>query len=268
MNNYSLEDLRNLKETDSMKEIFNFFRENVIVSHRNLKSNNLFCFFTNTNSENKIIREYFLDKFKDIEYTEINGIIYYLNENALDLLSRIYDSNFYFPENHIDDIKYNNYLDWVTFGLGTSTIPNCIFYKSDPEAITPSKNRASDVGYDLTIIKEIKKIGSKTVMYDTGIVVAPDLGFYTKIVPRSSITKTGYILTNSTGIIDGSFRGSLKICLTKIDDTLPDIVLPCKIAQLIIDRSIHYKMKEATSLEDLGITNRGEGGFGSTDLKK
>ena len=140
--------------------------------------------------------------------------------------------------------------------------------KKHRNAIIPSKSRASDVGYDLTIIEVTKEFGDKTVMYDTGIIISPEFGYYTKIVPRSSITKSGYMLTNSTGIIDPTYRGTLKICLTKVDDSMPNLKLPCKIAQLIIDRSIHYKMEEVTSLEKLGVTSRGEGGFGSTDKKK
>jgi dUTPase len=72
------------------------------------------------------------------------------------------------------------------------------------------------------------------------------------------------MLANSIGIIDGNFLGTLKIVLIKIDKTLPDITLPCKIAQLIIDKSIHYQMIEIDSNE-LNKTSRGGGEFGSTD---
>ena len=102
-------------------------------------------------------------------------------------------------------------------------------------------------------------------MYDTGIIVCPDFGYYTKIIPRSSIIKTGYILTNSIGIIDGSYRGHLMICLTKIDDSLPDLKLPLKCCQLVLDRSLHYTTEEVLNLDELGSTDRGTGGFGSTN---
>ena len=102
-------------------------------------------------------------------------------------------------------------------------------------------------------------------MYDTGIIVAPDFGYYTKIVPRSSLVKSGYMLSNSIGIIDGSFRGSLKVVLTKVDDSFPDLTLPFCCAQLIIDKHMHYTMNEIKSVAELGVTARGEGGFGSTN---
>ena len=97
------------------------------------------------------------------------------------------------------------------------------------------------------------------------LTVSPQFGFYTKIVPRSSITKSGYILTNSVGIIDGTYRDTLKICLTKINNDMPDLILPFKCCQLIIEPHIHYLIKEVKSLSE---TDRSTGGFGSTDNKK
>ena len=57
-------------------------------------------------------------------------------------------------------------------------------------------------------------------MYDTGIQVKPQYGYYFEIVPRSSLSKSGYILANSIGIIDPSYSGNLYIVLIKIDDNL------------------------------------------------
>ena len=73
------------------------------------------------------------------------------------------------------------------------------------------------------------------------------------------------MLTNSIGIIDGTYRGHLMICLTKIDETMPDLILPFRCCQLILDRSLHYIMEDTETVDKLGYTNRGEGGFGSTN---
>jgi dUTPase len=48
---------------------------------------------------------------------------------------------------------------------------------------------------------------------------------------------------------------------------LPDLKLPFRCCQLIIDRSIHYTMEKVSTVEDLGKSSRGDGGFGSTDKK-
>ena len=137
------------------------------------------------------------------------------------------------------------------------------FKKHYPNAIIPKKAGINEVGYDLTLIKHVKIFGKNTIMYDTGISVEPPNGYYTEIVPRSSLVKTGYIMTNSIGIIDPTYRGTLKICVTRIDDTLPELILPCKKFQLIIRKMYNFSVKD---IDKLTNTNRGVGGFGSTDL--
>jgi len=209
--------------------------------------------------------EFILNKtINNLKYDIEGNYINIYNYNAFDFLSKIYDNS---DGRYRNSEMYKRYVSWATFGLDDK-IPNCKFFKVDEKAILPSKERASDVGLDLTIISKVKDISKKISMYDTGIIVSPSFGYYTKIVPRSSIIKSGYMLSNSIGIIDNTYRGTLKICLTKIDDSLPDLKLPFKCCQLIIDRSIHYTADEVFSIDELGSTSRGDGGFGSTDIKK
>lgn len=124
-----------------------------------------------------------------------------------------------------------------------------------------SKTYPSDIGCDLVCTDVYKRISTKTTMFETGIRVKPPKGFYIEIVPRSSIVKTGYILTNSTGVIDPDYRGTLKVCLTKVDELAPELKPPFRVTQLIM-RKIHYYSIE--KVENLEETKRGENGFGST----
>jgi dUTP pyrophosphatase len=68
------------------------------------------------------------------------------------------------------------------------------------------------------------------------------------------------MLANSVGIIDASYRGSIKVVLTG-DDSLGGLSLPFKGFQLIL-----RKLEEADVVEvdDLDATVRGDGGFGSS----
>jgi dUTP pyrophosphatase len=142
---------------------------------------------------------------------------------------------------------------------------NILFKSHDDRAIIPNRAGSQEVGYDLTIIEKVKDLSSNTAMYDSYISVQPPNGIYFEIVPRSSISKTGYILTNSIGIIDPSYRGTLKVVLTKIDDTKPDLELPNKRFQLI-PRTFISNMFDVDSVNELSNTERGDRGFGSTDL--
>ena len=142
---------------------------------------------------------------------------------------------------------------------------DCIkFKKHDIEAVIPTLANKYEVGFDLTVISKIKDINSTTSMYETGISVQPPEGFYFEIVPRSSLSKTGYMLTNSIGIIDPTYRGTIKVVITKVCDDAPEFELPNKRFQLIprIHLSSDLKIQEVSELDE---TYRGDGGFGSTD---
>ena len=135
--------------------------------------------------------------------------------------------------------------------------------KCDPDAVIPTKAHPSDTGYDLTLIrvsKDMSRAGQTIIMFDTGIAVCPPDGYYTEVVPRSSLSKTGYMLANSVGIIDASYRGSIKVVVSG-DNSLDDLTLPFKGFQLIL-----RKLEEADVVEvdDLDATVRGDGGFGSS----
>ena len=255
-----------------------FFDKYGIMTTKTFLKDSLICeivIYVHYDENIKVFLEKFINKIEEIynikcennlsSITSSNKFYVTISQyNAIDFLHKLYhesDARYRNPEN------YSKYIKWLSNSFPINSPPSCKFLKSDPHAVIPFKNRVSDVGYDLTIIKLAKQLGKNTFMYDTGIIVAPDFGYFTKIVPRSSIVKSGYMLSNSTGIIDGTFRGSLKVVLTKVDESFPDLKLPFCCAQLIMDKHIHYDMQEVSSMEELGETSRGEGGFGSTNKK-
>jgi dUTP pyrophosphatase len=131
----------------------------------------------------------------------------------------------------------------------------------DERAVIPSRAHDKDVGYDLTAIKKHKVLDSGIILYDTGISVAPPEGHYIEIVPRSSISKTGYMLANSVGTVDPDYTGNLYIALAKINPDAPELELPFCKCQLILRKAIYADVIKVESLVD---TDRGDGGFGST----
>ena len=132
-------------------------------------------------------------------------------------------------------------------------------------AILPKHKMNGDVGIDINALKMVKKYGERTFMYDTGICIQPPEGYYTTLIPRSSIIKSGYLQSNSIGILDSGYRGSIRVVLTKVDDSLPDLEPPFTITQLILQKSEKCDPLFVTELYD---TTRGDGGFGSTDKYK
>jgi len=145
------------------------------------------------------------------------------------------------------------------------------FILTHPKAVVPTRANEYAIGHDLTIIAECKnppKHACKNLCYyDTYLQVEPPAGYYLEVVPRSSISKTGYMLANSIGIIDPDYRGNILVALIKVDPTAPDLVIPdggMKIAQLVLRR---IELAPFVHVERLSDTVRGDGGFGSTDNK-
>jgi dUTP pyrophosphatase len=141
-------------------------------------------------------------------------------------------------------------------------IPTLGFKLCSELAVLPSK-RVIDVGFDLTIIDVYQTISSKIIMFETGVALDIPAGYYVELVPRSSMSKTGYMLANSVGVIDPGYCNTLKVPLVKVDSSMPDLQLPCKIAQLILKPYVYAQVAQVDYIQP---TTRGNGGFGSTDL--
>jgi dUTP pyrophosphatase len=129
-----------------------------------------------------------------------------------------------------------------------------------PGAVAPSKRAASDSGFDLTLIDRWKTHGA-IEFFRTGIRVQPAFGWYFDLVPRSSISKSGYMLANSVGIIDRGYTGEIFVPLVKVDPNAPDLELPNRLVQIIPRQIIAAELVEVTEFED---TVRGDGAFGSS----
>lgn len=142
--------------------------------------------------------------------------------------------------------------------------PTVTFVRHDQKAVVPTRAHPTDIGYDLTAIGVFKKVSDNITLWETGVSVQPPDGYYLEILPRSSLSKTGYMLSNSVGTIDPEYTGSLKIALTKVDHTLPDIQVPFTRCQLVLRKAHHYNVTEVDCHQQ---TERGDGGFGSTDVK-
>ena len=208
---------------------------------------------------NTDIDYYHTNIIKDIPHTINTGgnqLIFNFT-NSIDLIGKL-------PE--ISNITKQLYM----FLQNEETLPKCIVYKRHENAIIPHKTRFSDVGYDVYIIKSHKIINKNTTLYDTGIALQIPFGYYVEIVPRSSLSKTGYMLSNSIGIIDRSYRGNLYISLTKTSEDSIDLSkeFPFKCCQLILRKQ--YYMDLVTDIDEennFHMTSRNDGGFGSTNIK-
>ena len=99
-------------------------------------------------------------------------------------------------------------------------------------------------------------------MVPTGLYVELPEGCEMQIRPRSGLAaKHGITVLNSPGTIDADYRGEIKVILVNLSNTPFTIEAGERIAQMIVAR---YEQIEWQAVEELGATERGAGGFGST----
>lgn len=130
-------------------------------------------------------------------------------------------------------------------------------------AILPKYAHDDDACMDL-FVKDIELDGGR-IIYHTGVHVALPEDYEMEIRPRSGITKTMAIMQNSPATVDEGYRGEIMIVHRRMDGYGD----PChangdRVAQLLIRRRERVVWEEVGSLEDLGATDRGANGFGST----
>ena len=136
-----------------------------------------------------------------------------------------------------------------------------------------NKNNHPDSGYDLFVPNaqtvEASKIGQKinmevkcALLHHTYNAVQP-CAFY--LYPRSSTgSKTPLRLANSVGIIDSGYRGDIMAVFDNISPQPFHVESNTRLVQICVPTLEPIIVTVVDTLEELGKTQRGSGGFGST----
>ena len=99
----------------------------------------------------------------------------------------------------------------------------------------------------------------------TGLFIALPVGFEAQVRPRSGLAaKKGITVLNSPGTVDADYRGEIGVILVNLSNESFVIENGERIAQLVITE---HARAEWFEVEELSVTSRGEGGFGSTGTK-
>ena len=120
-----------------------------------------------------------------------------------------------------------------------------------------------DAGLDLYVLEDIQFDPNETKAIKLGISCEPEDGKAYYLFPRSSISKTPLRMANSIGLIDGGYRGEIIAMCDNIKSEPYTAEKGQRLFQLVATDSspIHFEL-----VEELEMTTRGTGGFGSTGL--
>lgn len=130
-------------------------------------------------------------------------------------------------------------------------------------AIKPIKANPNDAGFDLHSTVRVDLTPGKSCLIDTGLKLAIPDGWCGQINPRSGIASKHKVVVGAR-VIDAGYRGELKINLINHGDETFEIKVGDRIAQILF-MPVLGTMIQVTE-EELGETERGDNGFGSSGL--
>lgn len=123
-----------------------------------------------------------------------------------------------------------------------------------------------DAGLDLHAAEELTIKSGEYKLVKTGLKIAVPAGYAAFVYPRSGLAlKKGITVLNADGVIDSGYRGEIGVILINHGSDEFKINFNDRIAQLIVQKVNTIEWKEVESLSD---SQRGEGGFGHTGVKK
>ncbi|CAM3863251.1 dUTP diphosphatase [Corynebacterium frankenforstense] len=135
----------------------------------------------------------------------------------------------------------------------------------DPDMPLPKRAHPDDAGADLCSAEDVDLAPGERRLVRTGIAIALPAGTVGLVHPRSGLaTRQGLTVINTPGTIDAGYRGELKISLINLDphETV-HVTRGERIAQLLVQK---VELVDFAEADDLGDTERGTGGHGSTGL--
>lgn len=129
----------------------------------------------------------------------------------------------------------------------------------------PSYETLNASGFDLRaqlLGASISLKPGERVLVPTGLCFEIPPGFEIQIRPRSGwAIKKGISIPNTPGTIDADYRGEVKVGLINLGQEAMEIVDQDRICQAVLVPVYRAKLVEVA---ELGSTDRGAGGFGST----
>lgn len=131
----------------------------------------------------------------------------------------------------------------------------------------PRYAHPGDAGADLTAAEAVTLAPGERALVGTGVSIALPEGYAAFVVPRSGLAAgNGITIVNAPGTIDAGYRGEIKVILANTDPVESFSIEPGdRIAQMIVTPVAQARF---IPVETLPGSHRGDGGFGSTGVRK
>lgn len=148
------------------------------------------------------------------------------------------------------------------------------FKKVHPDAVLPQYAHEGDAGMDVCAVEDVVLLPFSPTLVRTGLIAEIPDGYEIQVRPRSGLAlKHGITVLNSPGTIDAGYRAEIGVILMWSPSTMwnpPSMATACpriskgdRIAQLVL---APVTRAEVVEVDEVGETERGTGGFGSTGI--
>ena len=131
-------------------------------------------------------------------------------------------------------------------------------------AVMPKRGSEYSAGYDLfaCIDAPVTLAPHETVKIGTGISASVPEGYFGAVFARSGLAaKQGLRPANCVGVCDSDYRGEYIVALHNDSEFPQTVSNGDRIAQLVI---LPFMEADFEFVDELDVTGRGAGGFGST----
>jgi dUTP pyrophosphatase len=161
--------------------------------------------------------------------------------------------------------------------------------KLNKKAVMPTKAHPTDAGFDMVAVTKVAT--DKYIEFGTGLAIEIPVGYVGFVFANSRVSKYDLDLANAVAVIDSGYTGEIRLRykhtiqpqtafkavktkyfdLTKDIEPVPILFTPKEfnvgdvVGQLIILPIPSIEFNEVTELTE---TERGDGGFGSTEAKE
>lgn len=143
--------------------------------------------------------------------------------------------------------------------------------KLNENAVLPTKATSHDFCYDVVAVSE-EEVAPNVWRYGLGFAyeiedeedgfIANDINICIDFRPRSSVWKTGMVLSNCVGTLDELYRGEVMAVFYHVVDSLPRYKVGDRIGQIKFGFTIPLNFE---FVDEINVnTDRGTDGFGST----
>ena len=136
--------------------------------------------------------------------------------------------------------------------------------KLSSNALLPTMGSRHAAGYDLYAVEDVILPPHGKALVCTGLAIELPFGTYGRIAPRSGLASK-FFIDIGAGVIDADYRGELKVLMFNHSNTVFNVSMKDRIAQLIIEKIENPEVVEVDALDY--TTERGKEGFGSTGMK-